>query len=166
MTPLRLLIPGRRFRNELIAVGASLLVMVVLPIMAVFGMTDVPALATDSSLTLYTGTDQNENLYDFGYCTWWASKRRAEVGYPIPQRWGDAHSWDLNALLAGYKVDNIPTEYAIMQTDAGALGHVAFVEEVYPDGRWQISEMNVKGWDILSERTFAAVQAQDYSFIH
>jgi surface antigen len=61
--------------------------------------------------------------------------------------------------LVGYRVDHIPQQYAIMQTDAGSLGHVAFVESVEPDGSWTISEMNVVGWDILSSRTFKAVQA-------
>lgn len=166
MNPFFLTLPAKRFRNELIVVGASLVVVMALPIMAVFGMTDVPALASDSSLTLYTGADKNQNLYDFGYCTWWTSKRRAEVGFPIPQHWGDAHSWDLNAMLAGYKVDQTPSKYAIMQSDAGDLGHVAFVEDIYPDGGWRVSEMNVKGWDILSERSFKASEVSKFSFIH
>jgi surface antigen len=53
-----------------------------------------------------------------------------------------------------------------MQTDAGELGHVAYVEKVNPDGSWEVSEMNVKGWDILSSRTFKAEQAKVYNFIH
>lgn len=53
-----------------------------------------------------------------------------------------------------------------MQTDAGELGHVAFVEEVGPDGSWRVSEMNVLGWDILSSRAFKPEQAKDYKFIH
>ena len=48
----------------------------------------------------------------------------------------------------------------------GELGHVAFVESVESDGSWTVSEMNVKGWDILSSRTFKATDADSYNFIH
>lgn len=166
MTPWFLLMPAKRYRTELIVVGASLVVICLLPVMAVFGMTNVPALAKDDTLKLYTGTDKNENLYDYGYCTWWVSKRRSEVGAPIPQHWGDAHSWDNNALLAGYRVDHTPQQYAIVQSDAGALGHVMFVEEVRPNGDVLISEMNSVGWDIMNERVILASNVWQYSFIH
>lgn len=166
MNPAVLLMPRVRLKTELIVVGAVLIALLGLPVIAIVSLTDVPALAKDNSLTLYSGTDINENLYDYGYCTWWTSKRRAEVNAPIPQHWGDAHSWGINALLVGYKVDHTPAQYSIMQTDAGKLGHVAFVESVTPDGGWTVSEMNVVGWDILNSRTFKPSQAQDYSFIH
>ncbi len=158
--------PRVKLKKELIFVGVTLATVLFLPVLAIASLTDVTALAKDNSLTLYTGTDKNQNLYDYGYCTWWVSKRRSEVGAPIPQHWGDAHSWDIAALLAGYEVDHIPSKYAIMQTDAGALGHVAFVEDVAADGSWTISEMNVKGWDILDNRNMTASQAASYNFIH
>jgi surface antigen len=166
VTPFFLFLSVKRFRKELVVVCLSLLIVTALPVAAVFGMTDVQALASDTSLTLYTGTDKNENLYDYGYCTWWTSKRRAGVGAPIPQNWGDAHSWDNNALLVKFGVDHTPTKYAIMQTDAGKLGHVAFVEEVAADGSWTISEMNVLGWDIMGTRTLKASDAWLFNFIH
>lgn len=96
----------------------------------------------------------------------WVAKRRIDVGLPIPNNWGDAHYWDDNARLAHYTVDHTPATYAIMQTDAGKLGHVAFVESVNPDGTWHISEMNAKGWDVVDKRTFTATQAKGYNFIH
>lgn len=166
MNPAALLMPKVRLRTELIVIGVVLVSVLCLPVAAMASLTDLPSLATDDSLKLYTGVGSKENLYDFGYCTFWASKRRAEVGFPIPQHWGDAHSWDDNAILAGYRVDHTPVKYAIMQTDAGALGHVAFVESVEPDGTWTISEMNYKGWDIMSGRTLTAADALNYNFIH
>jgi surface antigen len=166
MNPSVLLTRRFRFRKELIVVGVTLISILALPVVAVASMTSIPALAADSALKLFTGERSKDNLYDFGFCTFWVSKRRAEVGFPIPQNWGDAHSWDDNAFLTGYKVDHAPQQYAIMQTDAGDLGHVAFVEEVGTDGSWKVSEMNVKGWDILSDRTFKPSQAKDYNFIH
>lgn len=95
-----------------------------------------------------------------------SAQRRIEIGKPIPNNWGDAHTWDDGARKAGYAVDHTPAKYAIMQTDAGKLGHVAFVEEEGPDGSWKVSEMNVKGWNILSDRAFKPSQAKDYNFIH
>jgi surface antigen len=53
-----------------------------------------------------------------------------------------------------------------MQTGAGPLGHVAFVENVAPDGTWTISEMNFKGWDEVDSRTMKSKMAADYNFIH
>jgi len=77
---------------------------------------------------------QAANLYSTGQCTWWASARRAEVGRPIPQFWGNAKTWDDFARRDGYPVNQTPAVGAIMQSDAGSLGHVAFVEAARADG--------------------------------
>jgi surface antigen len=56
-----------------------------------------------------------------------------------------------------------------MQTpnSAGGLGHVAYVTAVDPtSGVWTISEMNVKGLDIVDVTTYPASAAQNYNFIH
>ncbi len=151
-------------KKEIGTILVVLTVLLCMPIAAVFGMTNAGGLGDGA--TLYTGFASTTNTYDYGYCTFWAAGRREEVGLPIPNNWHDAHDWDDGAILAGYTVDHTPGLYAIMQTDAGDLGHVAFVEEVYPDGGWKVSEMNVLGWDILSSRTFKPEQAKDYKFIH
>jgi len=152
-------------KKEIGVVLVVIAVLLFMPAVAVLGMTSVGGLG-DPGTSLYTGNASTTNTYDYGYCTFWAAMRREEVGKPIPNNWGDAHSWDDGAKKAGYTVDHIPSQYAIMQTDAGDLGHVAFVEEVGPDGSWKVSEMNVKGWDILSDRTFKPQQAKEYNFIH
>lgn len=151
-------------KKEIGTVLVVLTVLLCMPIAAVFGMTNAGGLGDGA--TLYTGFASTTNTYTYGYCTFWAAGRREEVGLAIPNNWGDAHTWDDGAKLAGYTVDHTPGLYAIMQTDAGDLGHVAFVEEVGLDGGWKVSEMNVKGWDILSSRTFKPEQAKDYNFIH
>jgi len=152
-------------KTEIILVLGTLSLLFILPIVALFSLTNLDALA-DSNLKLYTGPASTANTYIYGYCTFWAAKRREEVSLPIPNNWGDAHTWDDNAKLAGYTVDHTPAEHAIMQTDAGELGHVAFVESVSLDGGWTVSEMNVKGWDIISGRTFTKDDAEEYEFIH
>jgi hypothetical protein len=132
----------------------------------VFASLTNPLAIAQGVVQLYTGPPQPGNLYEFGYCTFWAAKLRAEAGRPIPNTWGDAHTWDDGAIRDGYLVDHIPTVGSIFQSDAGELGHVAYVKDVRPDGSWTISEMNAKGWNTTSERTFSASAAQNYKFIH
>lgn len=108
------------------------------------------------------------NGYSFGYCTYWTAGRRAEIGAPIPSNWGNANTWDEYARASGYHVSNVPAVGSIFQYDGGGEGiyHVAFVERVDADGTVVISEMNVAGWNRLSERTFTAAQAAAYDYIH
>lgn len=158
-----------RFLNskyrELYIVAAILSLLFVTPIFAFASLTNLPAIA-EGIVQLYTGPHPPGNLYEYGYCTFWSAKLRAEMGRPIPNTWGHANTWDDGALRDGYLVDHTPTVGAIFQSDAGALGHVAFVERVDPDGSWTISEMNAKGWNTTSKRTFSASAAQNFNFIH
>ncbi|HTE22125.1 MAG TPA: CHAP domain-containing protein [Candidatus Limnocylindria bacterium] len=165
MTPFFLLKAMRSTKKEVAIVLVSMSVIMALPIAAVSTTTNLKVLA-ETPLKLFTGTASTNNTYDYGYCTFWAAQRRAETGHPIPNTWGDAHTWDDRSKTDGYLVDHLPAVGAIMESDAGIWGHVAYVEKVNPDGSWEVSEMNVKGWDILSSRTFSAAQAQDYKFIH
>lgn len=153
-------------KSEAMIVLGVIGLLFVLPFIAIISMgTDLVALSK-SEVKLYTGPASTTNTYAFGYCTFWAAKRREEVGKPIPNDWGDAHTWDDRSMAAGYIVDHIPIVNAIMETDAGDLGHVAFVESVSPDGIWIISEMNAPNWDVISGRTFKAADAMNYKFIH
>jgi surface antigen len=152
-------------KKELYIVAVVLIFLLAMPVFAFSSLTNLPALA-QGVVQLYTGPHPEGNLYEYGYCTFWAAKRRAEIGLPIPSTWGDAHTWDDGARRDKYLVDHIPAVGAIMEIDSLPIGHVAFVEKVNPDGSWEVSEMNVKGWDILSSRTFSAAAAQGYNFIH
>jgi surface antigen len=106
--------------------------------------------------------------YAPGNCTYWAYARRAQVGEPIPNSWGNAATWAFYAGIGGYTVDHTPTQYAIMQTanSTQGLGHVAIVESVDPDGTWNISEMNVLGLYIVDHKAMPASAAANYNFIH
>jgi hypothetical protein len=108
------------------------------------------------------------NKYAYGNCTYWAAMRRAQVGKPIPNTWGNAAQWAGRASGGGYIVDHTPSLGAIMQTPntAGGLGHVAFVEGVDPGGTWHISEMNAIGFNKVDYKTLPASTAAGYSFIH
>jgi surface antigen len=108
------------------------------------------------------------NRYSFGYCTWYAYERRAQLGMPIGSFWGDASSWSYAARSSGYTVNSTPSAGAIMQNGGGA-GHVAIIEGVEPNGDVSISEMNNSaygGWNIKSYRTMSAGQAASYLYIH
>jgi hypothetical protein len=144
MNPL-LAVAAISFRKEIRIALISLGVIVSLPFFALFSVTNVAALQ-DQTVTLYTApiSPTNGYAYDFGFC---------------------ANTWDDNARTDGYLVDHSPAVGAILQTDAGPLGHVAYVESVDSDS-WTVSEMNVKGWDELDSRTLPAGVTQQYNFIH
>jgi surface antigen/LysM repeat protein len=107
------------------------------------------------------------NGYDYGYCTWWVAVRRNQVGKPIPSNLGNASTWKVLAQRAGLAVGNTPAQYAVIWTPPrDYYGHVGFVEEVLPDGRVRVSDMNVAGWGRTSERILTPAQAAGYSYIY
>jgi len=155
--------------KELTLVLGIISIIIALPPIVLVSMTDAKALMDgNSGVSLYTDPAVSGDLYDYGNCTYWVAMRRIQVGDPIPEHWGNAADWELNAILSGYKVDQNPTKYSIMQTSIGAngFGHVAFVESVDPDGTWHISEMNVVGFDEVDNKAMPASAARYYNFIH
>jgi len=78
------------------------------------------------------------NGYDYGYCTWYVANK-----ITVPSNWGNANTWDNLARVSGWTVSTTPVPGAIAQTDAGAEGHVAYVEAVSADGsQIKYSDMN------------------------
>lgn len=108
------------------------------------------------------------NRYDYGYCTWYAYNRRAELGRPVGSFWGNASTWASYARGSGYLVNSSPAVGAVMQNSyqAGGYGHVAVVESVNADGSIYVSEMNYAGWNVKSYRTVSAGEASGYNYIH
>jgi surface antigen len=108
----------------------------------------------------------NTGAYAFGNCTAYAFDRRAELGSPVGQRWGNAGAWATNARVAGYTVNRTPSAGAVIQDS----GHVAIVEVVLPNGDLQLSEMNARvsggGFNIVSGRILPASQVGQYYYIH
>ena len=103
--------------------------------------------------------------YDCGYCTWWASYRRYQIGRPVPTGMGNAISWKKRApaLDLTITVDNKPRAGDVIWFNSN---HVGFVEQVLSDGTVEVSEMNHMGWDVVSYRSIPALQASIYSYIH
>lgn len=164
--------------------AAIMITLIMLPAMAVVAIAAAPQTLLQEAINgggTYSTVDPAPTgvvvLGDYSYpgdkyapgnCTYWAYARRAQVGEPIPNTWGNAANWSLNAILGGYFVDHTPSPHSIMQTPnaANGLGHVAFVESVDPDGTWHISEMNVLGLFIVDHKAMPAAAAANYSFIH
>lgn len=170
-------------KKEMIIVIGVLVFVILMPIITLLSVTNISALAATVSgsevtnaapgsgpknVHLYDGPNFPGDYYAFGNCTYWVFMRRAQVGKSIPNTWGNAATWAVNAMFQGYMVDHTPSPDAIMQISnvAGGLGHVAFVEQVDPDGTWHISEMNVMGFDEVDDQTMAAATARQYEFIH
>lgn len=107
------------------------------------------------------------NGYDYGYCTWYTANRRAAVGKPVPANFGNAISWKYRAAAIGMPVSNVPQAHAVIWTPySSGWGHVGFVEEVFADGSVRVSEMNVRGWSVVSEKVLTPEQAAGYSYIY
>ncbi|WP_281183363.1 CHAP domain-containing protein [Staphylococcus schleiferi] len=125
--------------------------------------TDNQGTVTTSGRSIAT-TASGSNLYTSGQCTYYAFER---AGGKIGSTWGNANNWANAARSAGYTVNNKPTAGAIMQTSAGAYGHVAYVESVGSNGSVTVSEMNYgHGAGVVTSRTISASQAAGYNFIH
>ena len=106
----------------------------------------------------YPGADS----YAFGNCTQYVYNRIIQLGGQIGTHMGNGGEWGINAQAQGYFTTTVPTEgYAVsfppgVAGSSPEYGHVAFVEKVYPDNSILVSEMNVKGNNIVSERHISA----------
>ena len=81
------------------------------------------------------------NYYSKHQCTWWAYKRRVQLGHK-------------------------PKKYAVMQSTAGYYGHVAIVEKVYNSGSIKISEYNYNVPLGYGTRIISKSSARHYNYIY
>jgi surface antigen len=108
----------------------------------------------------WNGQGQWPNRFAYGYCTYYVASKRY-----IP--WlGNAIDWWPNARAYGFAEGQLPRVGAVMVTRESAYGHVAFVEAVYGDGSWLVSEMNFVGWNRVSSRTIRPGQVALVGFIY
>lgn len=114
----------------------------------------------------YTGASYGGNGYAYGYCTWWAAHRRAQVGKPIPNNFGNAVTWKSLSQRAGLPGGNTPRQHAVIWFPMGGYGHVGFVESVGADGSVNISDMNWSGWNRVTYRTIPASESGRYYYIY
>ena len=166
---------GGDLKKYLAVTLATLAFVIGLPVMAVFAMgndvvsflSGAPSAVSAEEKGFYMGGPVDGDTYAWGNCTYWAFANRLWIGKAIPSSWGNANTWDNNAIADGYRVDHIPQVGAIMQTDDGDMGHVAYVASVdILTGQWKISEMNAPHLNVISARTFDKSAAVYYNFIH
>ncbi len=90
----------------------------------------------------------SSNGYDYGWCTWYAANRRAEIGRPVPSNLGNAYSWYRLAQKAGLPTGLTPAVGAVAVSEGG--NHVSIVEIVNSNGSFVVSEMNSSGYDSIA----------------
>jgi surface antigen len=89
------------------------------------------------------------HIFPYGYCTWYvASKKYVPWG-------GNAGTWLYNARAYGVKTGKTPKKGAIIVTNESWYGHVGIVTKVSGD-KVTISEMNYKGFGVVSSRTISS----------
>lgn len=69
------------------------------------------------------------NLYEYRSCTWWVKNWKPEV----PNTWGNADNWGIQAAAEGWTVSMVPLPGAIAWSSRGTYGHVALVLDVTGD---------------------------------
>jgi len=123
-----------------------------------------------------TSAMYGSNGYDYGWCTWYVSNRRAELGRPVPSNLGNAYSWYIVAQRAGLPTGLTPAVGAVAVTVGG--NHVSVVEVVNPDGSFWISEMNshgqvsmtdprpTGGWGVRDYKLFPASAVGKFKYIY
>lgn len=113
--------------------------------------------------------------YAFGQCTWGVAARMNQLGLklkgrngesiPITSQMGNGQDWVNSAAALGGEIGSVPREGAIISFAGGShgtlpeYGHVSFVEKVYPDGSFLVSETNVNGNPNYTFRKFQAADA-------
>ncbi len=93
------------------------------------------------------------NGYSYGYCTWHVKNLRPD----LPNNLGNANTWASRAAAQGYATGSKPRAGAVAMATTGYM-HVAYVTSVNGDGTVNLSEMNFKGWGVVSSRTAPANQ--------
>ena len=90
------------------------------------------------------------NRFPFGYCTYYVAQRRL-----IPWS-GNAITWLSGARSYGFATGDIPQVGAIVVTsEGGNAGHVAYIDAV-SGNQITISEMNYRGFGVISSRTISS----------
>lgn len=120
---------------------------------------------TNYSLAIWAGAaNYGSNGYDYGYCTWYVSNRRAELGRPVPSNLGNAYTWYRASVSLGLPTGYAPQVGAVAVNEGG--NHVSVVEKINDDGSYWISEMNSYGQVSMSDSTsYGGWGKRDYKII-
>lgn len=100
------------------------------------------------------------NHFPWGWCTWYVASRRSVPWF------GDAITWLAGASSFGWATGSVPRAGAIMVSAESAAGHVAYVEAVYSDGSFRVSEMNWTAWGVVDSRVVIPGRVPVRGFIY
>lgn len=147
-----------------------LILTVIIISAAVFGLIYADSKTDDGLIEelriLLTPDPMENNTYDQGECTYYVFEKVKQDGMMIERSWRDAEHWAARAKEDGYVVNDIPEAGALMQTDRGEIGHVAYIESVNENGSFNITEMNYLEAYEVTERTIDRENTGDYQYIH
>ncbi|MGA8014529.1 MAG: CHAP domain-containing protein [Candidatus Dormiibacterota bacterium] len=102
---------------------------------------------------------RSRDAFPYGECTYYVATQRAIT-------WaGNADRWLQNAKDIRPEGD-VPVAGAVAVFNYWPLGHVAFVEQVNPDGSFVISEMNYEGRGRVDQRTIPPHDPSVVGFIY
>ena len=105
------------------------------------------------------------NYYTKGQCTWWAYQRRAQLGKPVSNRWGNAKNWYYNAQRSGYRTGHTPKRYAVIHY-CRLLWPRCCSERVYSNGSIKVSEYNYNRPNAYGTRYLSKWSARNYNYIY
>nr|WP_263314693.1 CHAP domain-containing protein [Mammaliicoccus sp. Marseille-Q6498] len=108
----------------------------------------------------------SKNYYTKYQCTWYVFNRRTQAKKYIYTNWGNAKNWVYASKKVGYKVGRKPARGAIMQSTSGYYGHVAYVEQVYSNGKIKVSEYNYNKPLRYGTRILTKSTAARYNYIY
>lgn len=115
---------------------------------------------TTSQTGVKVASSTSSRSFPFGYCTYYAAQRRF-----VPWS-GNAITWLSGARSFNYATGAIPQPGAIIVTnEGGRTGHVGYVESINGD-QITISEMNYRGFGIISSRTISAAYGRILGYIY
>lgn len=100
------------------------------------------------------------NHFPWGWCTWYVAQKRGDVGWH-----GNAGTWLNGARGSGKSTGRIPAVGSIMVTGESGYGHVAYVEAVNGD-QVTVSEMNYRGFGVVSKRTLSSKNRVIKGFVY
>jgi surface antigen len=135
--------------------------------------------AIDLNAPVYQNGRDNPFAYNWvGQCTWYAYGRMIETGLlptsakPNGLFLGNAEAWRRDAQRAGLTINSQPTQARGLvvwppgvQGGDKRFGHVAFLEELLPDGRIRVSESNWERPLTFDQRFLTPAQYAGLAFI-
>lgn len=130
---------------------------------------DIPAVPTGWNIDRPINIgNYSTQTYAYKQCTWWAYNRAKEFGVSYGLYMGNGKDWQNNPT---YQVTTTPQKYSVAsfkQNQFGAdslYGHVAFVEQIHPDGSILISQSGTGYKNLINYQVLSKEQAAQLHYV-